>query len=148
MSILLENKRARFDYEILEAFEAGLVLKGWETKSLKNKNGSLAGSRAIIRGSEAYVVGLDIPAYQPQNPPNDFEKQRIIKLLLQKKEISYLEGKSNQKGLTIVPLKLYTLHGKIKMQIGLVRGKKKFEKREKIKKREIDRTMERLMKAK
>jgi len=148
MSILLENKKAWFDYEILEKTEAGLQLLGWEVKSLKNKRGSLAGSRVIVRSNEAFLVGLDIPPYQPKNMPKDFEKQRTIKLLLTKKEINYLTGKSREKGLTTIPLKLYTKAGKIKLEFGLCRGKKKFEKREKIKKRESDRNIERLLKDK
>jgi len=146
MSILLENKKAYYDYEILEAFEAGLELHGWEVKSLKNKRGSLTGSRAIIRGGEIFLVGLDIPAYQPENMPKDFEKARTIKLLLRKKEINSLEGKLAQKGLTMVPLKLYTKSGRIKIELALAKGKKKFEKREIIKKREAKREMERIIK--
>jgi SsrA-binding protein len=147
MSTLLENKKAYFDYEILEKFEAGLQLRGWEVKSLKNKRGSLAGSRVIIRGGEVFLVGLDIPPYQPQNMPKDFEKNRTVKLLLQKKEIDYLTGKSKEKRLTIMPLKMYTKAGKIKLKFSLCRGKKQFEKREKIKKRETERNIERLMKS-
>lgn len=146
MSILLENKKAYFDYEILEKFEAGLQLRGREVKSLKNRRGSLPGGRVIIRGNEAFLVGLDIPPYQPNNQPDNYEEQRTIKLLITKKEIDYLAGKSKEKRLTIVPIKLYTKAGKIKLEFGLGKGKKKFEKREKIKKRETDRTIERLMK--
>jgi len=146
MSTLLENKKAYFDYEILEKFEAGLQLLGWEVKSLKSRRGSLPGGRVIIRGNEAFLVGLDIPPYQPNNQPDNYEEQRTIKLLITKKEINYLVGKSKEKRLTIVPLKLYTKAGKVKLEIALCRGKKKFEKREKIKKRETDRTIERLMK--
>lgn len=146
MSILLENKKAFFDYEILEKIEAGLVLVGWEVKSLRQAQGSLAGSRAIIRGGEIFLVGLNIPPYQPENMPKDFEKERTIKLLLKKKEINSLEGKLGQKGLTMVPLKLYTRNGRIKIELALVKGRKKFEKREKIKKHEAKREMERTMK--
>jgi len=146
MSILLENKKAYFDYEILEKFEAGLVLAGWEVKSLKNKRGNLAGSRAIIRGGEAFLVGLDIPLYQPTNIPKEAETQRTIKLLLRKKEIDYLEGKLSQKGLTMVSLKVYTKGRRVKVEIALVKGKKKHDKREKIKKRETKRQIERLIK--
>jgi SsrA-binding protein len=146
MSILLENKKAYFDYEVLEIFEAGLALRGWEVKSIKNKQGSLSGGRVIMRGEEAFLVGLNIPPYQANNLPGDFEPQRTIKLLITKKEIKYLEGKAQEKGLTIIPLKLYTRARKIKLAFGLCRGKKKFEKREKIKKRETAREIERFFK--
>ncbi|MBU1159612.1 SsrA-binding protein SmpB [Patescibacteria group bacterium] len=143
MTVLLDNKKARFDYEILETFEAGLILKGWEVKSLKNKQGSLAGSRVLIRGNEAFLVGLDIQPYQPNNMPNNYEEKRTLKLLLNKKEIKYLDGKLTQKGLTIVPLKCYTKNNQIKAEIALVQGKKKFDKREKIKKRDTERDIAR-----
>jgi SsrA-binding protein len=147
MSILLENKRAFFDYEILEKFEAGLLLIGWEVKSLKNRKGNLAGTWVIIRGNEAFLVGLDIPPYQPQNNPTIYEAQRTIKLLLTKKEIKHLDCKSQERGLTMVPIKMYTKDGKIKLEFGLGKGKKKFEKREKIKKREEKIRISRLMKS-
>jgi len=147
MPVLLENKKARFDYEILETFEAGLSLKGWEVKSLKNKRGSMIGSRVLVRGNEAFLVGFDIPPYQPNNMPSNYEEQRTLKLLLTKKEIKYLSGKLSQKGLTIVPLKCYIKNNLIKLEIALVKGKKKFDKREKIKKRDTERDIEREMKA-
>jgi len=143
MPVLLENKKARFDYEILETFEAGLSLKGWEVKSLKNKRGSMIGSRVLVRGNEAFLVGFDIPPYQPNNMPSNYEEQRTLKLLLTKKEIKYLSGKLSQKGLTIVPLKCYTKNNLIKVEIALVKGKKKFDKREKIKKRDTERDIAR-----
>ncbi|MBU2109659.1 SsrA-binding protein SmpB [Patescibacteria group bacterium] len=146
MAVLLENRKAKFDYEILETFEAGLVLAGWEVKSLRNKRGSLAGGHIIIRGNEVYAVGIDIPPYQPNNMPTNFEEQRTLKLLLSKKEIKYLTGKLSQKGLTVVPLKVYTKGRKIKIEIGLAKGKKKFDKREKIKERETKRDIARAMK--
>lgn len=143
MAVLLENRKAYFDYEILEKFEAGLILAGWEVKSLRKSQGNLAGSKVIIRGGEAFAVGFDIPPYQKQNIPKNIEEQRILKLLLNKKEIRYLEGKLSQKGLTIVPLKVYTKGRKIKIEIGLAKGKKKFDKREKIKERETRRDIAR-----
>jgi SsrA-binding protein len=146
MPALLENKKAYFDYEILEKFEAGLELCGWEVKSLKGGRGNLAGARIIIRGGEAFAVGIDIPPYQPENEPKNFEKERTIKLLLRKKEINSLEGKLAQKGLTMVPIKLYTKNGRIKIELALVKGKKKFEKRESIKKRDANREIERIIK--
>ncbi len=145
MPVLVENKKAYFDYEILEKFEAGLVLAGYEVKSLRNKRGNLQGSRVIIRGGEVFAVGLEIPPYQAKNMPKNFEEQRTVKLLLSKNEIEYLNGKLSQKGLTIIPLKVYTKGRKIKMEIGLARGKKKFDKREKIKERETKRKIERIL---
>lgn len=146
--VLLENKKACFDYEIMEKLEAGLELLGREVKSLRAKQGSLAGSRVIIRGGEAFLAGVTITPYQPKNrpsPPTGGAEQRTIKLLLTKKEINYLTGKSEEKGLTLIPLNIHTLGRKIKAEIGLARGKKKFEKREKIKKRETERSIRRFM---
>jgi SsrA-binding protein len=141
MATLLENKKAYFDYEILEKYEAGLELKGFEVKSLKSKQGKILGGRVIIRGGEVYLVGMVIPPYQPKNTPKDYEPERTRKLLLHKKEISHLEGKSRERGLTIIPTKVYTTRNRIKIEIAVVRGKKKFEKREKIKKRDIEREL-------
>ena len=146
MSALLENKKAYFNYEILEKYEAGLELLGLEVKSLKNKHGNIAGARIIIRGNEAYIVGMDIPPYQPNNTPKNYERERTRKILLHKKEISHLSGKAEERGLTIIPMKVYTAHGRIKIEIAVVRGKKKFEKREKIKKRDLEREIGRSIK--
>ena len=139
MPSLLENKKAYFNYEILEKYEAGLSLFGLEVKSLKNKHGGIAGARVLIRGDEAFLVGMDIPPYQPNNTPKDYERERTRKLLLHAPEISHLSGKARERGLAIIPTKVYTAHGRIKIEIAVVRGKKKFEKREKIKKRDIER---------
>src|SRR3989338_6707999 len=144
--ILLENKKAYFDYEVLEKLGAGLELLGREVKSLRNKQGSLAGSRALMRGGEAYLVGMTITPYQTKNrpnPPDGGAEQRTVKLLLTKKEINYLAGKAEEKGLTIIPLNIHERGKKIKAEIGLARGKKKFEKKEKIKKRDTEREMRR-----
>lgn len=143
---LIENKKAYFDYEILEKLEAGLELKGFEVKALKSKRGSLVGSRVIIRGNEAYIVGMDIPPYQSKNTPTDYDTQRTRRLLLNKKEIAYLGGKIQEKGLTLVPLELYNKKGILKIGFGICRGLKKYDKREKIKEREAKRKMERLLK--
>ena len=124
MQILLENKKANFDYEILEKLETGLELLGREVKSLRNKQGSLAGSRALIRGGEAFLVGMTIVPYQTKNRPSEIAEQRTIKLLLTKKEINYLAGKAEEKGLTLIPLNIHTSGKKIKAEIGLARGKK------------------------
>ena len=134
--VLIENRKAYHDYEILEKFEAGLELKGFEVKALKSGRGSLIGSRIIIRGGEAYAVGLDIPPYQPKNAPQNYDSQRTRRLLLNKKEIQYLGGKSQQQGLTLIPLGIYNRRGFLKISFGLCRGLKKYDKREKIKERE------------
>src|SRR3989339_1392376 len=143
MPALLENKKAYFNYEILEKYEAGLELKGFEVKSLKSKRGNIRGARVIIRGNEPNIVGMDTPPYQPKNTPPDYEPQRTRKLLLHKKEISRLAGKAEERGLTVIPTKVYTTHCRIKIEIAVVRGKKRFEKREKIKKRDIEREISR-----
>ena len=146
MASLAENKKAYFDYEILEKFEAGLELRGFEVKALRNKQGSFLGSRVIIRGGEAYIVGMDIPSYQPANAPKDYDPQRTRKLLLKKSEIKYLLGKAEQKGLTIAPTRLYAKGRRIKIEIAVARGKKKYDKRQKIKERESKRKIERELK--
>lgn len=139
MAVLSENKKAYYNYEILEKFEAGLVLIGQEVKSIRSGRINLAGSYVTLRDNEAFLVGCNIPPYQPKNTPSDYKQGRSRKLLLRKFEIKYLTGKTKQKGLTLVPLKVYTKKGKIKLEFGVAKGKKKADKRESIKKREIDR---------
>lgn len=147
MRIIGENKKAYFNYKILEKFEAGISLLGQEVKSIKTRGINLAGSYIVVKNNEIYWIGVKIPAYQPKNAPPDYNPERSRKLLLKKSEIKYLIGKSKQKGLTLMPLKVYTKKGKIKIEFGIVRGKKKFDKRELIKKRETDREIERTLKA-
>jgi len=145
--ILAENKKAYFNYEILEKFEAGISLIGQEVKSLKTREVNLAGNYVILKNEEAFWVGANIHPYQPKNAPPDYNPERSRKLLLKKSEIKYLIGKSKQRGLTLIPLKLYTTKsGRIKLEFAIARGKKKFDKREKIKKREIERKIERVLK--
>ena len=139
MPIITTNKRAYFDYEILETFEAGIELFGFEVKSIKNGLINLSGSYAIIRGGEVWLINTDIPAYQPKNAPPDYDSKRSRRLLLRKKEIEALIGKTVEKGLTLVPLKVYTKERKIKIEIGLGKNRKKADKRELIKKREAER---------
>ena len=146
MTVYAENRKAYHDYEILEKYEAGLVLGGFEVKAIKNGRASLAGARVIIRGNEAFTIGMGISPYQASNAPESFDGQRAVKLLLNRKEISYLASRANQKGLTIMPLKLYNSDSKVKLEIAVAKGKKLFDKRETIKKREDKRKMERMMK--
>lgn len=146
MKILGENKRAYFDYEILEKFESGISLTGQEVKSLKTRGTSLAGSYVILKDEEVFWIGARIPPYQPKNAPPNYNPERSRKLLLKKSEIKYLIGKTKQKGLTLIPLKLYTKRSLIKLEFALAKGKKKIDKREKIKQREIEREIQREMK--
>lgn len=146
MPVLIENKKVYFDYEVLEKYEAGLELYGHEVKSLKTHRGNIKGSRVIARGSEVFLVGMDIPPYQPKNTPPEYESQRTRRLLLHRKEISHLAGKAEERGLTIIATRVYTVRGRIKVEIALVRGKKKYEKREKIKKRDVEREIRRRVK--
>ncbi len=144
MPTLIDYSKARFDYEILESFEAGIELLGFEVKSLKLKRGSLEGSYAIVRGGEAFVQNMLVPPYQEKNTPKDYDPRRPRRLMLSKKEIA---GFANAgKGLTIVPISIYTKRNLIKVQVALVRGKKKYDKRTSIKKRESDREMRRTLK--
>lgn len=147
MKTLSENKKAYFNYEILEKFEAGIVLIGQEVKSVKSGRINLAGSYAVVKEEEVFWIGAKIPAYQPKNAPSDYNPERSRKLLLKKSEIRYLIGKTKQKGLTLIPLKVYTKKGKIKLEFGIGKGLKKIDKRELIKKREIEREIEKELKS-
>lgn len=146
MRALAENKKAYFNYTILEKFEAGLLLIGQEVKSIKLGRINLAGSYVVLKGNEFYLVGANVPPYQPKNAPSDYNPGRFRKLLLKKSEIKYLTGKSKQKSLTLVPLRLYNIRGKIKLEFGIAKGKKKADKRELIKKRDAEREMKRVLK--
>lgn len=152
MDVLVKNRKALFNYEILEKFKAGIVLQGQEVKSIKTGRMSLRGSFVVLKRSasgehpELFLIGANIPAYQPKNAPGDYEPQRARKLLLTKAEIKQIIGKARQKGLTMVPLKVYTEKGKIKLDFAIVRGKKKTDKREVIKKREAEREIKRALK--
>lgn len=137
--VLAENKRAYFDYEILEKYEAGLELLGQEVKSIKNGRINLAGSYVVAKDKQVWLIGADIPAYQPKNAPKDYDSKRTRRLLLKKEEIKNLIGKSQEKHLTLLPLKVYTKNRRIKMEIGLGKSRKKADKRETIKKKEARR---------
>lgn len=146
MKTINENKKAYFNYEILEKFEAGIFLTGQEVKSIKLGRINLAGSYVTIQDEEAFLIGTTIPPYQPKNCPSDYNPERSRKLLLKKSEIRHLIGKSKERGLTLIPLRVYTRKGKIKLEFGVAKGKKKFDKREKIKKKETDRQIRRALK--
>ena len=145
MNIYADNKKAYYDYEILEKFEAGLVLIGQEVKSIKTGHINLSGSYVVIQVNQPELIGAKIPAYQPKNISADYNPERSRKLLLNKKEISYLVGKVNERGFSLIPLKVYEQNGRIKLEFGLAKGKKKFNKKEKIKKRDVNREINRFL---
>ena len=146
MKVLSENKKAYFNYEIVDRFQAGICLQGQEVKSIKSGRINLAGSYVVLRSEEVYLVGAKVPPYQPKNAPGDYDPERSRKLLLRKAEIKQLIGKTKEKGLTLVPLKVYTIKGRIKIEFGVAKGRKKTDKRQLIKKRETDKEIERELK--
>lgn len=146
MSELSVNRRAHFDYEILETIEAGIELRGFEVKAIKTGHISLTGSFAVTKNNEVWLLNATVPPYQPKNTPTDYDPIRTRRLLLKKLEIKELIGKAAQKGLTLVPLKVYTKRDRIKVLLGLGKHKKKADKREVIKKRESKREIDRTLK--
>jgi len=142
MKVLALNKRAGFDYEISERFKAGVELTGHEAKSIKMGRISIAGSHAAVRGGELFVFGMEVPSFQPRNAPDGYDPMRTKKLLMTRDEINYLTGKLRE-NLTLVPSRVYTERGLIKVELGLGRGRKKRDKRELIKKREVEREIKR-----
>lgn len=146
MSTYAIHRKAKFDYEILETYEAGLLLSGIEVKSIRQKKVRLEGAFVVVRGGEPFIVGLQIPAYQPLNAPKSYDPERTRKLLLSKKEIAEIDQKTNTERLTAIPLKLYNSGRKIKLEMAVVRGKKKHDKRETLKSRDSKRDIERTLK--
>lgn len=142
---LIEHKKARLNYEILEEFEAGLELLGGEVKSLRAGQGKLEGSHVVVRNGEAYLVGASIPPYQAANQKTAYDAERTRRLLLTKKQLAELAGYEGQKGLTIVPLRVYNKGRNLKLAIAAARGRKNYDKRAVLKerdtKREIDRSL-------
>lgn len=150
MKVYSENKKALYDYEILEKYEAGLVLQGQEVKSIKGGYINLSGSYVVFRGggvraaaAEPFLIGAKVPPYQPKNAPADYNPEQSRKLLLNKKEINYLIGRVHERGFSLIPLKVYEQSGRIKLEFALAKGRKKFDKKEQIKKRDVERDMQR-----
>ena len=143
MNYLAVNKRAFFDYEILDTYEAGIELLGFEVKAIKSGRISLGGSFVVVKDEEMWLINANIAPYQPKNTPSSYDPERSRKLLLKKSEIKELIGRASQKGLTIVPLRMYNKNRKIKLEIGVARHKKLHDKREAIKKRDMEREIER-----
>ena len=145
--IEIKNKKAYFDYEILEEIESGIVLTGTEIKSVRKSNVNLKDSYAVIKNGEVYLLNMHISEYKEGNIFNHDEK-RTRKLLLHKKEILKLSDKIELNGNTLIPLKLYFKGNKVKILLGLAKGKKTYDKRESIKERDIAREIKKEMKNK
>lgn len=137
---MFENKKAYFDYEILENYECGIMLESWEVKAIANKTCSIVGSHCRVLNSDVFLVGSSVGS-------SDNDQQRTRKLLLHRKEINRLIGKTQERGLTLIPLKLYAKNGKFKLSIGLARGKKEYDKRETDRKRDIENETRRIVKS-
>jgi SsrA-binding protein len=149
MQVLIRNKKAGFDYESLEEFDAGMELFGHEVKSLRKGRGKLEGAHVIVRGGEAFLVGSSVEPYQAANIDKSYEPTRPRRLLLTKKELDTLLGSEAQKGLTIVPIMVYNgTNNLLKLRLAIAKGKKKVDKRETIKKRDTERDIEREFKHK
>ena len=144
--IFASNKKAYFEYEVLERFEAGLVLSGPEVKSVRTGGAKLTGGYAAVRGTTATLINVHISRYRFSSPKKEYDPTQTRRLLLHEKEMRYLEGKTQEQGLTIVPLSLYSTDHKIKVELGLVRGKKRFDKRRATQQRDIDRDTKRTLK--
>jgi len=141
----IQNRQARFNYEIIDSFEVGIVLKGTEIKSIRNGKANLKDSYAIIKNGELFLLNMHISPYEQGNIFNH-EETRTRKLLMHKKEIVKLNNKLTLEGNSLVPLKLYFKNGKAKIELGLAKGKKLYDKREAIKKRDIEREIKKNMK--
>ena len=144
--IYAENRKALHDYEVLETFEAGLVLAGYEVKSVRNGQVSLKGTHVNFYRDEPYVINMHISKYKPAGSLPDYDPEKRRKLLLRKRQLSYLFGKTMEKGLRIVPLKVYNSGRLIKIEIAVVRGRKQYDKREMLKNRDIQKEIKRTLK--
>ena len=139
---VVRNKKARFEYEILDTFEAGIALKGTEVKSIRQKKVSIQEAYAKIKNGEVFIVGMNVSVYEMGNRFNH-EPLRERKLLMHKQEIKRLTGKLNEKGYTLVPLSLYFKNGRVKIELGLARGKTTYDKKRTIQERDLKRDMQR-----
>ncbi len=145
IKIITSNRKARFEYHILQTFEAGIALVGTEVKSLRAGKANLVDSYATVNNGEVYLLSLHINEYEQGNI-NNHEPTRARKLLLNKNEIRKINSQLNEKGLTLIPLSLYFKKGKVKVELGLCKGKKLYDKRESIAKRDFERDQERKIK--
>ena len=146
MTTYITNRKAGFDFEFLDKFEAGISLLGTEVKSIRKGQGKLDGAYVVIRDGAALLVGASIPPFQVANAKEDYDPERPRQLLLSQKELDHLEKASEKQGLTIVPIRLYNNKRLLKLEIALARGKKQFDKRETIKARDVARDLKRELK--
>jgi SsrA-binding protein len=145
MSVYADNSKARFDYEILQKLTAGIELAGLEVKAVRAGKMNLRGSYVSVRGGEAFLLGAEVAPYQPNNTPSEYDAVRARKLLITKKELEELALAESTKGLTIVPLSVYNKGRFLKLDLAIARGKKKFDKRQAIKKRDTERDLKRTL---
>jgi SsrA-binding protein len=143
--LIAQNKKAYHDYEILETFEAGMVLLGTEVKSLREGRANLKDSHAKVKRNEVFIYGLHISPYTHASY-NNHDPERIRKLLLHGYEIKKLLGKTQERGFALIPTKIYFKEGKVKVELALAQGKKLYDKRQSIKRKEEAREMDRLRK--
>ena len=140
---VVENRRARHNYAIEERFEAGLVLQGAEVKALREGKGQIAEAYANVRDGEVFILNMHISPYSGASTHVEIDPMRSRKLLLRRKEIEYLTAQTLQRGMTLVPLRVYFSHGLAKMELGLARGKKRIDRRQEMAERDAKRQMER-----
>ena len=146
MKTFARHKRASFDFELGKEYEAGIALRGFEVKAIRRGAAKLEGAHVVVRGGEAFLVGADIPPFQPSNTPPDYDPGRARRLLLSKKEIRETAALEARKGYTLIPTRLYEKSGKIKLAFSGARGKKQYDKRETLKKKEVAREVARALK--
>ena len=143
IKVVVDNRRARHSYAVDETFEAGLVLHGAEVKALREGRGQIAEAYGLVREGEAFILGMHISPYSGASTHVELDPVRPRKLLLHRKEIEHLAAETLQKGMTLIPLKVYFSHGLAKVQLGLARGKKTYDRRREIAEREAKRQMDR-----
>lgn len=146
IKIITDNRKARFQYEILETYEAGITLAGTEVKSIREGRVNLQDAYGLVRGGEVWLLNAHISPYQASGQYFNHDPKRTRKLLLKRREINKLVGKLEQQGLTLVPLKMYFKRGWVKVSLGLGKGKKLYDKRETLKARQTKRDIERALK--
>lgn len=146
MATLAYNKRANFDYQISDTYEAGLVLTGQEVKSIKSGHISLKESFVTVKGNELYLTNANVPPYKHAGDIKNYDPTRSRKLLLRKSEIKHLTGKTRIEGLTLVPIRVYTKKRLLKLEFGVGKGKKKFDKRQDIAKRDAEKKIRKMLK--